>query len=274
MNKLSIVSKTKILRSLVEGCSIRSIERMTGHHRDTILRLLVEAGQKSKIILNSLVRNIPANHIQVDELWTFVGKKDKMLKLKDSKTLGSQFIFIAIDSDTKIIPCFKVGKRNLRTATAFMFDLRKRTIGRPQLTTDKMNAYYDAVELAFGGEVDYAQLVKVYQSNGNPKEEGYSPIDFVLTKPKMVYGKPFRRISTSYIERQNLTLRMCLRRLTRLTNGFSKKYENLKAALYLHFAYYNFIRIHQSLRVTPAMKAGITTRLWSFEDLLTFKRTL
>lgn len=273
MNILPVKEKSKILRALVGGCSIRSVERMTGHHRDTIMRLLVHAGKKAKLVMDSKLRGISVNYLEADELWTFVGKKDRYLTDREAsqRRLGSQFIFIAMDSQTKLIPCFKVGKRDLRTALAFMKDLRQRIVGRPHLTTDKLRAYEDAVERAFGGAVDYAQLVKVYKGNGNAKREGYSPVDFVLTARKVVYGKPNRRyVSTSHIERQNLTLRMSSRRLTRLTNGFSKKLENLIAALYLHFAYYNFVRIHGSLRITPAMKAGITSHIWSFEEILNF----
>jgi len=273
MYSLSVDQKTTILRAIVEGCSIRSVERMTGHHRDTIMRLLVHAGQKAKLVMDGLIKEIPVNYIEADEIWTFVGKKDRYLSKKEARErrVGSQFIFIAMDSETKLIPCFAVGKRDLRTAVVFMKDLRKRIAGRPHLTTDKLRAYEDAVERSFGGVVDYAQLVKAYKGNGNARKEGYSPVDFVLTARIVVSGKPYyKRISTSQIERQNLTLRMSSRRFTRLTNGFIKKLENLIAALYLHFAYYNFVRIHGSLRITPAMKARITSHIWSIEEILSF----
>jgi IS1 family transposase len=218
------------------------------------------------------MRDIPAGCYQCDELWTFVGKKDKRLSAQEYVTgrLGSQFIFVAIDSKTKLVPCFKVGNRDTQTATKLMIELRYRTKGTPTIITDGLSSYIEAVNRAFWGKVNFAQLVKVYSQNGNPKREGYSPVDFVSTKPRVVRGLP-RFISTSHIERQNLTMRMSMRRLTRLTNGFSKKIENLIAALYLHFAYYNFVRIHSSLRITPAMKAGLTSRLWSLEDILAFQ---
>ncbi|MHC4174192.1 MAG: IS1 family transposase [Planctomycetota bacterium] len=273
MYSLSIDQKTTVLRALVEGCSIRSTERMTGHHRDTIMRLLVEAGSKAEEVMREMIKDVPLNYLQADELWTFIGKKEKNLTYQErgSDNIGLQFIFVAIDSETKLIPCFRVGKRNIANATLFMCDLRNRIKGKPNLTTDSLPAYVEAVKTAFGLGVNYAQLVKVYRSNGDAKVEGYSPIDFVRTRQITLWGKPRKRnISTSHVERQNLTLRMSLRRLTRLTNGFSKKYSNLIAALNLHFAYYNFVRIHRSLRMTPAMKAGITGHIWSIEEIMSF----
>ncbi len=273
MNVLSMEQKTAILQALVEGCSIRSVERMTGHHRDTIMRLLVHAGLKAKQTMNTLIRNIPLNYLQIDELWTFVGKKERRLAIEElgDEAIGSQFIFFAIDSETKLIPCFRVGKRDLNTATIFMWDLRNRVKGQPYLTTDGLGAYIQAVQCSFGYDANYAQLVKVYCENGNPRQEGYSPVDFVLTKRTVVSGRPRKRhISTSHVERQNLTMRMSLRRLTRLTNAFSKKLDNLKAALCLYLAYYNFCRIHGSLRITPAMKAGITSHIWTIEEILNY----
>ncbi len=275
MNILSMKEKIGILQALVEGCSIRSVERLTGHHRDTIMRLLVEAGKRAELVLNSKIKNIPAGHIQIDEAWTFVGKKNKMRRIEDisNSEIGTQFVFVAMDRRTKLIPCFNLGKRELQTVWPFIRDLKSKLTGRPHITTDHYKPYINAIWDIFGGlgKVSYTQLYKVYSSNGNPKREGYSPIDFVMTMKKVIFGKPpIREISTSHIERQNLTLRMSLRRMTRLTNAFSKKFDNLKAALNLHFAYYNFCRIHGSLRMTPAMKAKITGRIWSIEDILNY----
>ncbi len=275
MNILSTKEKAKILRALVEGCSIRSTERLTGHHRDTIMRLLVHAGQKAELVLNSKIKDIKAGHIQIDEAWTFVGKKNKKLKIREAceGKLGTQFVFVAMDRDTKLIPSFRLGKRELNTVIPFIKDLKRKIKGHTHLTTDSYKPYIGAILNTFElNKVSYTQLMKVYTTNGNPKREGYSPVDFVMTKKKVMFGNPpINRISTSHIERQNLTLRMSLRRMTRLTNAFSKKFDNLKAALNLHFAYYNFCRIHGSLGITPAMRAGITSHIWSIEEILNYQ---
>ena len=277
MYTLSMKEKTKILRALVEGCSIRSVERMTGHHRDTIMRLLVEAGKKAELVLNSKIKGIKAGHIQIDEAWTFVGKKNKQFNIEDigDSRLGTQFVFVAMDRDTKLIPSFNLGKRELRTVIPFIRDLKRKIKGHPHFTTDSYKPYIRAIWDTFGYKnVSYTQLLKVYSSNGNPRREGYSPVNFVMTKKNIIFGNPPRhQISTSHIERQNLTLRMSLRRMTRLTNAFSKKFDNLKAALNLHFAHYNFCRIHGSLRITPAMKAEITGHIWSIEEILNYSNS-
>lgn len=276
MNILSMQEKTEILRCLCEGCSIRSVERLTEHHRDTIMRLLVEAGKQAELVLNSKIKNIQAGHIQIDEAWTFVGKKNKMRAFEDisNSELGTQFVFVAMDRRTKLIPSFSLGKREIRTVVPFIRDLKRRLIGRPHITTDSYKPYINAIWDTFGlGNASYTQLMKVYTPNGNPRQEGYSPVDFVTTKKRVIFGKPpMSQITTSHIERQNLTLRMSLRRMTRLTNAFSKKFENLKAALNLHFAFYNFCRIHGSIRMTPAMKAGIVDHIWSIEEILSFPK--
>ncbi len=272
MYSLAIDQKIGVLNALAEGCSIRSTERMTRHHRDTIMRLLVDAGTKTKNVMDALIKDVPLKNIQIDELWTFVGKKEKRLTIKEKANgkLGSKYIFVTIDRETKLIPCFRVGNRDLNNATLFMWSLRDKVKGQPYLTTDGFSPYLQAVQWTFGFGANFAQLVKVYASNGNPRREGYSPVDFVLTKRTVVSGQPDNQTSTSHIERQNLTMRMSLRRLTRLANGFSKKLENLEAALWLHVAYYNFARIHGSLRITPAMAAGITDHIWSIQEILNF----
>jgi IS1 family transposase len=265
--------KTKILRGLVEGCSVRSVERLTGHHRDSILRVLNAAGKQAKLVMDTYMQGIKAESLQVDELWTFIGKKDSRLTTAEKAVglLGSQFIFVAIDAKTKLIPLFMMGQRSFEKTFEFMKELRRRISGYTFITTDGMPAYDSAVALAFRGMASHAQLVKVYMHNGNPKVEGYSPIDFVKTQTRVMLGRFYgRRPSTSFVECQNRTMRMSMRRLTRLTNGFSKKFDNLMDALYLHFAYYNFGRIHGSLKITPAMKAGITDHIWTMEEILTF----
>jgi IS1 family transposase len=273
MNALSMKEKTEILHGLVEGCSIRSIERLTNHHRDTIMRLLQHAGKQAKLVLDTLLRGIQADSLQIDEIWTFVGKKDSHLTLEEQATglYGSQFIFVAIDSKTKLVPCFMIGQRSYKVAYKFMQELKRRLTGYTHITTDGMAAYDSAVGMVFRGMASHAQLVKVYMHNGHPSIEGYSPVDFVKTRPRVMLGDfRDRSISTSYVERQNLTMRMSMRRLTRLTSGFSKKFDNLLSALYLHFAYYNFCRIHQTLRITPAMAARISDHVWSIEEILAF----
>jgi IS1 family transposase len=225
------------------------------------------------LVSNLLLRDIKTSHIQVDEVWTFVGKKQRYLTNQEVAMgeLGTQFIFVAMDRRTKLVPCFKVGKRGLRSATELMFDLKQRIAGRPHITTDRYKPYISAALRAFRYDrIDFTQLMKVYSPNGNPRREGYSPVDFVRTYKRI---PDYRLISTSHVERQNLTLRMSIRRLTRLTNGFSKKLDNLKAAVSLHFAYYNFARIHGSLRITPAMASGITDHIWSIEEILRFSNS-
>jgi IS1 family transposase len=273
MNTLAQDEKLAVIGALVEGNSIRSIERMTGIHRDTIMRLLVSVGQGCASLLDGRVRNVHAQRVQVDEIWTFVFKKQARLNGDDTghPEMGDQYVFVGMDADTKLVISHLVGKRDAATAFDFIRDLKERLANRVQLTTDGFKPYINAVEDAFGADVDYAQLVKLY---GQPKENSesrdwYSPVRVMAAIPMGVTGQPKPRwISTSYIERQNLTIRMQLRRFTRLTNGFSKRLENLKAAIALHFAHYNFVRIHQNLRVTPAMAAGICERVWELGELL------
>ena len=247
MNTLPRDKQTAILAAHVEGTSIRSIERMTGVHRDTIMRLIVRTGQNCGRLLNERVVRIPAKHIQVDEIWTYVFKKQARLSSLDHPDMGDQYVFIGMDADTKLVISHLIGKRDAVSAYEFMRDLKDRVHGRPQVTTDGFRPYINAVEDTFGADVDYAQLVKLY---GQPKEasgsrDWYAPVQVTAAIPMRVSGAPNTRyISTSLIERQNLTVRMQLRRFTRLTNAYSKKLENLKAACSLHFAYYNFCRVH------------------------------
>lgn len=272
MNILSMEKKTQILSALIEGNSIRSTERMTNTHRDTIMRLLVRSGDECQKAMDRLINGFHCQHIQVDELWGFVKKKEKRLteEEKGKGIYGDQYVFIGIDADTKLIPTFKVGKRDTKTALAFMNQLQEKLKdnGRIQLTSDGLEAYLPAVEETFGSEIDYAQLIKIFGSVPE-QEKRYSPPRIREVISRIINGNPDKKyISTSYIERQNLTIRMAIRRFTRLTNAFSKKLENLKAALSLHFWYYNFMRIHQTLRVTPAMAAGITDHVWEWKEIL------
>jgi len=272
MNTLKPEKKLAVLSALVEGNSIRSTERMTGVHRDTIMRLLVEVGGRCAALMDSQMHGFHSRLLQADEIWTFCQKKEQRLTDTEQANpgVGDQYVFVALDAETKLIPLFVVGKRDTATAHQFIHALRQRLNGngRIQLTTDGLRAYLTAVESAFGNDVDYAQLVKLYGSE--PAGDGrYAPPRVTETVSTPITGNPDpRHISTSFVERQNLTIRMMCRRFTRLTNAFSKKLANLKAALALHFAYYNFCRIHQTLRVTPAMAAGITDRVWGLQELL------
>lgn len=242
---------------------------MTDTHRDTIMRLLVQVGDGCAKIMDESMRDLPSRRIQVDEIWAYVQKKQRHLTNHDNRRrVGDMWTFVALDPDTKVVPCFRVGKRTRGEAAAFMIDLSERLANRVQLSSDALRTYVDAVERAFGDDVDYGQLVKFYEAE--PIGPGrYSPPKVVWAERNVIAGRPDQRhISTSIIERQNLTMRMSMRRFTRLTNAFSKKLENLQAAVALHFAHYNFVRIHKSLRITPAMAAGVTDRLWTLEELV------
>jgi IS1 family transposase len=277
MNKLSKEKKRRVIAALVEGNSIRSTERMFGVHRDTIMRLLVRVGRGCEKLMDEKMRDLDCRAIQADEIWTYVGKKQRQLTKEDKvfrPELGDQWVFVAIDPETKLVPTWIIGKRDLVNATAFMKDLARRLNGsRTQLTTDAFIPYATAVEWAFGKRVDYAQLMKIYESA--PADAGrYSPPRVAGIRKEAIIGDPNpKNIGTSFVERQNLTMRMQMRRFTRLTNAFSKKLENLKAALALHFAHYNFVRVHRSLRVTPAIEAGITDHIWSIDDLLALEES-
>lgn len=266
---LSRDKKLTVLRALVEGVSIRSIERMSDVHRDTIMRLMVRVGNGSEHLLDGMMRNLSTETVEVDEIWGYVGKKQRHLtEGDDPMRLGDQWTFVAIDADTKLIPCFLTGKRDLATAQAFIDDLASRLRNRIQLSSDGLRAYLDAVETTFGAAVDYAQVIKEYESEAAGPGR-YSPPRVKTIEKNVITGEPDKaKISTSYVERSNLTIRMSNRRMTRLTNAFSKKIENHKAAMALHFANYNLCRVHRTLRVTPAMAAEVTDHVWSMGELL------
>src|SRR4051812_15800885 len=233
------------------------------------MRLLGSVGEGCERVMSERMRGLGCERIQVDEIWTFVGKKQKQLaEGEDHSRLGDQWTFVALDADSKLVPVYRVGKRDLPNATAFLTDLSKRLSRRIQLSSDGLESYIDASEVAFGSEVDYGQLMKMYEPT--PAGSGrYSPPQVVGVHKRVIQGGPDQdHISTSYVESQNLTMRMSMRRFTRLTNAFSKKVENLKAAVALHFAHYNFVRVHSTLRMTPAMAAGVTPNLWTLGDLM------
>jgi transposase-like protein/IS1 family transposase len=258
------------LQLLLEGNSIRSCERITKIDRNTIMRLLVLAGKKCEALMDSRMRDVHCRYLQLDEIWTYVGKKQRHLRTGDSPELGDQWVFVAIDAETKLIPAFHIGKRHREDTRDFLWDLYGRISGRTQITTDGLHHYTAGVPDAFGLDVDFAQLVKLFGDYGQSSADArYSPSPIMEVISKVRAGNPDpAHISTSFVERQNLTMRMAIRRFTRLTNAFSKKLANLKAACALHFAYYNFCRIHSSIRVTPAMEAGLTDHVWELEEML------
>lgn len=259
------------LKCLLEGCSIRSTERLTGLNRNTIMRLLLVAGERSARLMDARMQNLSPRYLQIDEIWTYVGKKRRNVRKGESPELGDQWIYVAIDAESKLIPSFLVGKRVRPDTWQFLWDLQKRITAPVQLTTDGLNHYTVAVPECFGPENTFCQLTKMfgdYGQSGTP-DARYSPPRITGVISKVRFGNPdTSQISTSFVERQNLTMRMAMRRLTRLTNGFSKKLSHLRAAVALHFAYYNFCRVHSSLRVTPAMEAGLTNHVWSIAELL------
>jgi IS1 family transposase len=273
MNRLPLQKQVSVLNMMVEGNSIRSTERMTGVHRDTIMRLIERTGDGCVQFLDKRVRGVQAKRVQADEIWTYVFKKQaRLLSEEQVKGFGDQYVFVALDADTKLVISHLVGRRDTASTFYFMRDLRDRVTNRIQLTTDGFKPYLEAVEDNFGGDVDYSQLVKVYGQPPQGAGSGrgwYVTAGFVKAIPVHVTGRPrVQAISTSYVERQNLTMRTQMKRFTRLTNGFSKKLENLKASVALHFAHYNFVRVHQTLRITPAMAAGLTGHVWSLEELV------
>ena len=275
MNKLPLEKQILILSHLVEGNSIRSTERLTGVHRDTIMRLLISAGDQASLIMDKYCRNLSSNFIQCDEIWTYVSKKQGTLRRMGQRTddgnpIGDQWIFVALDAETKLVPTFAVGKRSLDVADILMSELHSRIVTRFQLSTDAWKMYRLSVMKYFGSEsISYGQVIKSF-GNDRFQEQRYSPSRVTSVTLRPIFGNPnITQISTSFIERQNLTIRMQNRRLTRLTNAYSKKVENLKAAMALHFFHYNFIRPHSSLNgTTPAMAARIARSFWKWEQLV------
>ena len=273
MNTLPAHRKVLILKCLVEGMSIRSTARIADVSRNTVTKLLEDAGKACAAYQDRALRDLHCKRIQVDEAWCFVYAKEKNVPRAKSAPAeaGDVWTWVAMDADTKLVPSWQVGDRSGATAIDLMDDLRGRLANRVQLTSDGHKAYLEAVEGAFGGDVDYAQLVKLYGEPTGQKghERKYSPSECTGIRKRRVEGNPDPdHVSTSYIERQNLTLRMAMRRFTRLTNAFSKKIENHVHAIALHYMHYNFCRIHQSLRITPAMAAGVTDKLWEIADIV------
>jgi IS1 family transposase len=269
MNKLSREKQAQIVSCLVEGTSLRATTRICDVSINTVTKLLIDIGSACADYQDRTLRNLKCKRIQCDEIWSFCYAKSKNVPTDKRGVFGYGDIWtwVAIDADTKLVPSFMVGNRDLRTARIFIDDLRGRLATRVQLTTDGLRVYLDAIEGAFGSEIDHAVLIKLYESTQG--ETRYSPAVCVSAEAKVVQGKPdMAHVSTSYVERQNLTMRMQMRRFTRLTNGFSKKVENHGYHVALHYMHYNFFRIHKTLRVTPAMEAGVSDHVWTIQELV------
>lgn len=272
MNRLPIELRAKILHCLVEGNSLRATTRLCDVSINTVTKLLVDVGTACTMYQMEALKNLPCKRVQCDEIWSFCGRKQKHAPAEQSgpEWVGDVYTYTAICADTKLCASYLVGQRTTECTNVFMSDLAGRLAGRIQLSTDGFSPYIDAVELAFGKNVDFAMLVKSYSAPAAQlgAERRYSPANFVSAAKRRIAGDPdVNDVSTSYVERQNLTMRMGMRRFTRLTNGFSKKIYNLECAVALHFMYYNFGRIHKSLRVTPAMEAGISDHVWTLEEI-------
>ncbi len=275
MNVLTTERRVQVIKALIEGSSIRSTVRMTGVAKNTIVKLLAELGAACLDYQDVTMKNLPCQRLQCDEIWSFVYAKAKNVPQEHQGEFGygDVWTWTAIDADTKLVPCWHVGGRDGGNAMDFIANLRSRLANRVQLTTDGHKAYLEAVETAFGAEVDYAMLIKVYGPSPVEGQRRYSPPECIAAETHVVQGDPDKAyVSTSYVERQNLTMRMSMRRFTRLTNGFSKKLENHMHNLALYFMYYNFARPHQTLSKpypkTPAMAAGLTDHVWEVEEIL------
>jgi IS1 family transposase len=272
MNRLSTTQRVAVTKALVEGNSIRSTVRMTGVAKNTVTKLLVDLGAACATYQDETLKSLTSKRIQCDEIWSFCYAKRKNVTLEIAKAhpnAGDVWTWTAIDADSKLCVSFAVGDRSARTAVPFIEDVASRVKHRIQLTTDSHHAYLNAVEDSFGGNIDYAMLNKIYAQPSKGDSTRYSPAECIGTTSKVIAGDPDpKHVSTSYVERCNLTMRMHMRRFTRLTNAFSRKIENHMAAVALYFMWYNFGRIHQTLRVTPAMEAGITDRAWSVEEIV------
>lgn len=273
MNRLTTKDRASILSVLCEGMGINAACRITGASKNTVLKLLAEVGEACALYQDRVMNDLNLKRVECDEIWSFVGMKQRNVpdELAGSFGLGDVYTWTAIDADTKLVPCWHVGTRTVESARFFISDLAGRLASRVQLTTDGLKAYITAVEEAFGRDIDFAQLVKLYGNEGQTKEDArrYSPAQCTGAEKKRVTGNPdMANVSTSYVERQNLTMRMHMRRFTRLINGFSKKLENHMHAISLYFMYYNFCKIHKTLRVTPAMEAGIADHIWDLEEVV------
>ena len=268
MNRITPEKRAQVVTCLVEGNSIRATVRMAGVAKNTVTKLLVDLGTVCSIYQDRTLRDLTCERVQCDEIWSFVYAKQKNVPAEKKGEAGDVWTWVAMDADTKLVPTYRIGPRDMGEAQQFMTDLAKRLRHPVQLTTDGHKPYLTAVQGAFGGDVDYAQLVKIYGPDPS-SERRYSPPVCTGAVTQRVIGNPDpEHISTSYVERQNLTMRMSMRRFTRLTNGFSKKVENLAAAVSLHFMHYNFCRIHKTLGTTPAVAAGVSDHVWTIAEII------
>jgi IS1 family transposase len=270
MNRLDTATRARVISCLIEGNSIRATVRMTGAAKNTVTKLLVDIGGKCREFHDKHVRHVSARRVQCDEIWSFVGAKAKNVpEEKKGSGMGDAWTWVAVDADSKLVVSYLCGGRDAEWACQFMEDLASRLTMRVQITSDGHRAYAEAVEGAFGMDVDYAMLIKLYGAPSEKYDTRYSPSGLIGTRMAVLSGNPDpKHISTSFIERQNLTMRMSMRRFTRLTNGFSKKIENHRHSVALHYMHYNFCRVHSSLRVTPAMEAGLSNHVWTLTELL------
>ena len=271
MNRLSTQKRVQIVAALVEGNSINATSRIVGVSNNTVLKLLADLGDACAIYQDKVFRDLKCKRIECDEIWSFVHAKEGHLsaELRGVFGYGDVYTWVALDADTKLVPCWNVGRRDAVSGEAFIKDLASRLANRVQLSTDGFKVYLTAVEEAFGSEIDYGMIVKIYGHTQDEATKRYSPAECIGCEKEVIQGAPdMNLVSTSYIERQNLTMRMSMRRFTRLTNGFSKKIENHMHAIAIHYMYYNFCRIHKTLRCSPAMEANVTKKLWSIEDIV------
>lgn len=273
MNRLTTKGRARILSVLCEGMGVNAACRVTGASKNTVLKLLADVGEACALYQDRVMNGLTCKRIECDEIWSFVGMKERNVpeELRGIVGLGDVYTWTAIDADTKLVPCWHVCNRGVESAHAFISDLAQRVANRIQLTTDGHKAYLTAEEEAFGESIDFAQLIKIYGSEGQTKDDArrYSPAECTGTEKKRITGNPdMENVLTSYVERQNLTMRMHMRRFTRLTNAFSKKLGNHMHAISLYFMFYNFCKIHKTLRVTPAMEAGIADHVWDMEEVI------
>jgi IS1 family transposase len=267
MNILSREKQIEAISALCEGVSIRATERLTGVNRETVMKLGARVGFGCAKVHNRLMRDLNVARLEFDEIWQFVGKKRKAVRETDPETVGDQYTYIALAGSAKAIISYYTGKRTHDATLTFAKDVRARVIGAPEISTDGLNSYPWAIERAFKDDCSHGVIIKTYAAGGDDTAHRYSPGDVVDVEVRRVIGRP-KQISTSFIERQNLTLRMHQRRFTRLTNGFSKKFEHHIAAVALYAMYYNFCRVHEALRITPAMQLGVTDHIWSIGELI------
>ena len=272
MNKLPSHKRAQILHLLVEGNSMRATARIADVAFNSVDKLFIEAGRACAAYQDKTLRNLSCKRLQLDEIWSFVYAKEKNVQTAKSapENAGDVWTWVAIDADSKLVPSWRIGDRTSKTGLAFVDDLAKRLANRVQITSDGHRAYLEAIEGAFGGDVDYAQLVKIYGASPESMKGRYSPAECTGARKERIEGNPdMKHVSTSFAERQNLTMRMSSRRFTRLTNAFSKKIEKHALSVALHYMHYNFARIHKTLRISPAMAASVTDKLWSVADIVT-----